>query len=74
MNNGLYSKIIEVNYGEHGDAADGYPIGVPTVEELIEILRQLPSDYRVTCCGAENYLYIFPESRFVTIDNEACLS
>ena len=36
---------------------NGYPIGVPTVKELIAILSKLPEDYRVYCCGAENYLW-----------------
>ena len=74
MNNGLYNKILEVNYGENDGAADGYSIGIPTVGELIKILQQLPPNYRVTCCGAENYLYLFPDSGYVTIDNESYLS
>lgn len=48
----------------------GTPLGTPTVKELIAILSQLPEDYRVTCCGGENYLYLFPEDKSITIDNE----
>ena len=51
---------------------EGYPIGLPTVKELIAILSQLPQDYKVTCCGANNYLYLFEEDneKYITIDNE----
>lgn len=48
----------------------GVPIGTPTVKELIAILSKLPEDYRVTCCGGENYLYFWPEQKSITIDNE----
>lgn len=48
----------------------GFPIGTPTVKELIAVLRNLPEDYRVTCCGAENYLYLFSKDKYITIDNE----
>ena len=47
---------------------EGYPIGQPTVKELIAILSQLPEDYRVTCCGAENYLYLFEDAKCITIE------
>lgn len=48
----------------------GVPMGTPTVKELIAILSKLPEDYRVTCCGGENYLYFWPEQKSITIDNE----
>lgn len=37
----------------------GYYIGYPTVKEMIAIMSKLPQDYKVTCCGGENYLYRF---------------
>jgi len=40
---------------------------------LIAILSKLPQDYRVTNCGAENFLYMFPQNKYITIDNECCL-
>ena len=51
----------------------GHPLGIPTVKELIAILSKLPQDYRVTNCGAENFLYMFPQNKYITIDNECCL-
>ena len=51
----------------------GVPIGCPTVKELIAILSKLPEDYRVTCCGAENFLYLFRKENYVTIDCESYL-
>ena len=53
-----------------GDARHGLPIGTPTVKELIAILSKYPEDYRVTCCGAANYLYLFTKDKYITIDNE----
>ena len=53
-----------------GDARRGLPIGTPTVKELIAILSKYPEDYRVTCCGAANYLYLFTKDKYITIDNE----
>lgn len=58
-------NILE-NYGERR----GYYIGKPTVKEMIAILSKLPQDYRVTCCGGENYLYRFEEGKYITIDHE----
>ena len=54
---------------------EGYYIGQPTVKESIAILSQLPEDCRVTCCGAESYLYLFEEGneKHITIDNEQYL-
>ena len=48
----------------------GRSIGTPTVKELIAVLSKLPEDYRVTCCGADNFLYLFPQSKVITIDCE----
>lgn len=56
------------------DIRDGHYIGTPTVKELIRILSKLPQDYKVTCCGGENYLYCFEEGKYITIDNERSLS
>ena len=75
MHRELYNKILETNYNETNSECDckvleGYPIGYPTVKELINILKTLPEDYYVTCCGAENFIYIFPENSYITIDNE----
>jgi hypothetical protein len=55
------------------DTRNGYPIGVPTVKELIAILSKLPEDYRVYCCGGENYLYLWSNNKNITIDCERCL-
>ena len=51
----------------------GYPLGNLTVKELIAVLSKMPEDYRVTCCGAENYLYLFTKDKYITIDNESWL-
>ena len=48
----------------------GMPMGVPTVKELIGILSKLPEDYRVYCCGGENYMYLWDKSNSITIDHE----
>ena len=48
----------------------GYYIGYPTVKEMIAILSKLPQDYKVTCCGGENYLYRFEQNKYITIDHE----
>ena len=56
------------------DCLEGHPIGMPTVKELIAILSKFPEDYRVTCCGAENYLHLFSDKKYLTIDNERCLA
>ena len=56
------------------DIREGYCIGTPTVKELIAILSKLPQDYKVTCCGGENYLYRFEEGKYITIDNERSLN
>ena len=56
------------------DCLEGHPIGMPTVKELIAILSKFPEDYRVTCCGAENYLNLFSDKKYLTIDNERCLA
>ena len=71
-------RIRERKSAKHGKTYnadfnnEGYPIGLPTVKELVAILRQLPQDYKVTCCGANNYLYLFEEDneKYITIDNE----
>ena len=52
----------------------GMPMGVPTVKELIAILSKLPEDYRVSCCGGENYLYIWEKNKSITIDHEHTLA
>lgn len=56
------------------DLLRGMPMGVPTVKELIAILSKLPEDYRVYCCGGENYLYIWEKSKSITIDHEYSLA
>lgn len=48
----------------------GKPLGTPTVKELIAVLNKMPEDYRVTCCGTDNFLYLFPQSKAITIDCE----
>lgn len=48
----------------------GYCVGTPTVSELIAILSKLPQDYKVTCCGGENYIYRFETGKYITIDHE----
>lgn len=48
----------------------GHYIGTPTVKELITILSVLPQDYKVTCCGGENYLYRFDKKKYITFDHE----
>ena len=72
MNKNTVNNIILTPYNAENNI-DGTPIGTPTVKELIAILSQLPEDYRVTCCGAENYLYLFEDAKCITIDNEAYL-
>lgn len=67
------AKII-AGIQDRWDVRDGYYIGTPTVKELIAILSKLPQDYKVTCCGGENYLYCFEEGKYITIDNEASLN
>ena len=56
------------------DLQRGMAMGVPTVKELIAILSKLPEDYRVYCCGGENYLYIWEKSKSITIDHEYSLA
>lgn len=78
MNNSTEQNFIEwankelcgADLTEEDDVCHGVPLGTPTVKEMIIILSQLPEDYRVTCCGGENYLYIWPERKSITIDNE----
>ena len=36
-------------------------------------LSKLPEDYRVYCCGGENYLYLWSNNKNITIDCERCL-
>jgi len=62
--------VVISNLQEWTGVRDGYCIGKPTVKELIAILNKLPQDYRVTCCGGENYLYRFEEGKYITIDCE----
>ena len=57
-------NILE-NFGERR----GYYIGQPTVKEMIAILSKYPEDYRVTCCGADNYLYLFPQQGDISDQN-----
>ena len=54
-------------------ARDGYCIETPTIKEMLTILNKFPEDYRVTCCGGWNYLYLFSESKTITIDCERYL-
>ena len=53
-----------------GGSRSGIPIGTPTVKELIAILSKLPQDYKVYCCGADNYLYLCANDKYITIDCE----
>lgn len=53
-----------------GCSREGIPIGTPTVKELIAILSKLPQDYKVYCCGADNYLYLCANDKYITIDCE----
>ena len=48
----------------------GHPLGYPTVKELIAALSNLPEDYRVTCCGAECFVHLFAQDKYITIDSE----
>lgn len=52
----------------------GQPLGTPTVKELIAALRNLPEDYRVTCCGADCYVHLFAKDKYITIDSEHYLT
>ena len=70
----LQDARIIAGIQDRWDIRDGHYIGTPTVKELIRILSKLPQDYRVTCCGGENYLYRFEEGKYITIDNERSLS
>ena len=69
------TKDIEVIDGilERMGWREGRHLGTPTVKQMIKILSKLPEDYRITCCGAENYLYVFASSKCITIDNEQYL-
>ena len=70
----LQDARIIAGIQDRWDIRDGHYIGTPTVKELIRILSKLPQDYKVTCCGGENYLYCFEEGKYITIDNERSLS
>lgn len=75
VNNSTEKNVIEwarcgADLTEEDGTRCGVPMGTPTVKELIAILSKLPEDYRVTCCGGENYLYFWPEQKSITIDNE----
>ena len=52
----------------------GHPLGYPTVKELIAALSNLPEDYRVTCCGAECFVHLFAQDKYITIDSEHYLT
>jgi len=58
---------------DKADSLIGVPLGYPTVKELIALLSTLPENYCVTCCGAENYLYVFSKNKSITIDHERYL-
>ena len=66
-------KDMEMIDGLLGGSRAGIPLGNPTVKELIAILSKLPQDYRVSCCGTENYLYVWANSNSITIDCERYL-
>ena len=51
----------------------GLPLGNPSIKEMIAILSKYPEDYRVTCCGGSNYLYLFAKDKYITIDCERYL-
>ena len=70
----LQDARIIAGIQDRWDIRDGHYHGTPTVKELIRILSKLPQDYKVTCCGGENYLYCFEEGKYITIDNERSLS
>lgn len=65
------AKVIEALLG---DLRVGHFVGTPTVKELIAVLSQLPEDYRVTCCGADGYVHIFADQKYITIDSEQYLT
>ena len=74
MRKDFYNEVLNANHSQDDfRAMDGYPIGNPTVKEFIGILRKFPADYRITCCGGENFLYLFPDNGYITIDNESYL-
>ena len=56
------------------DSMEGYPLGYLSVKELLEILGALPEDYRVSCCGADCYLYVIPGSKSVILDDASYLA
>ena len=66
------SEVLD-DYFLRVGSRSGYYIGTPTVKELIAILSKLPEDYRVYNCGADNYLYLWAETKSITIDNERWL-
>ena len=74
--NGAYREqfyidaVMMSKISDRMDCQKGHPIGIPTVKELIALLSKFPEDYRVTCCGAENYLHLFADKKYLTIDNE----
>ena len=68
-----HSEVLENimdGMGYHG----GLPLGIPTVKELIAVLSKMPEDFRVTCCGANCNIHLFPKSKVITIDCEQYLT
>ena len=66
------SEVFDVLLDRMGTRR-GLPLGTPTVKEMIAILSKYPEDYRVTCCGADNYFYLFAKDKYITIDCERYL-
>ncbi len=52
----------------------GQSLGCPTVKELIAALSNLPKDFRVTCCGADCFVHLFAQDKYITIDSEHYLT
>ena len=55
------------------DTLSGYHLENLTVKDFINILNRFPKNYRIYCCGAESFLYVFPNEESITIDNEKYL-
>lgn len=67
-NMAVINRLIEEN-----SCHDGYPIGKPTVADLIDLLSKFPADYHVEFCGTDGYLYLFASEQCVTFDSECYL-
>lgn len=67
-NMAVINRLIDEN-----SCHDGYPIGQPTVADLIDLLSKFPANYQVDFCRTDGYLYLFASEQCVTFDSECYL-